>query len=162
MPVEKVIPPEVLEKIRVGGRLSNVFSRCFAKKLAETYAADKRESSIGMDFFTGESFILPGKGKVTIKVGEGKLIAPNQDLLNDVYEKLILCAGAESRIPLPEIQKKVAARQVKEYREALSERFPEGVADDIARKLATGTYGKGRKTRKGKKRTRKMSRRRRQ
>lgn len=162
MPVEKVIPPEVLKKIRVGGLLSNVFSKCFVKKLAETYAADKRESSIMMDISSGETYLLPGKGKVTIKVGEGKLIAPNQTLLDDVYEKLIVCAGANtSAIPLPEIQKKVLPFQLRGTTIAMSKKLPLSVGKKVADFASSGTVGQGRKTRKGKKRTRKMSRRRR-
>jgi hypothetical protein len=132
---EKVIPPEVLEKIRVGGLLSNVFNKCFEKKLKESYG-----DGIMMDFFIGESFILPGKGKVTIKVGEGKIIAPNQVLLDDVYQKLILCA------------EEMPAREAD----------PTTIAEDQNPENIPGGGRKKRKTRKGKKRTRKMSRRRRQ
>ena len=138
MPKEKVIPPEVLEKIRVGGLLSNVFSKCFEKKLKESYG-----DGIMMDFSIGESFILPGKGKVTIKVGEGKIIALNQVLLDDVYQKLLDCVA---EMPPPKV----------------SNQDPEIVPEDQNPENIPGGGRKKRKTRKGKKRTRKMSRRRRQ
>lgn len=157
---DKVIPSEVLDKIRHPGSslLSAPFSRCFEKKLAETYG-----DGIMMDFSIGESFILPeGKGKITFKVDEdqdgkmiGKIIAPTQVLLDDVYEKLILCAGVESTIPLPEIQKKVADRQRRDAMRGLVGKFPLPAAAEVARSAATGIYGGSRKTRKGKKKSKK-------
>ena len=80
----------------------------------------------------------------------------------DVYEKLIVCAGANtSAIPLPEIQKKVLPFQLRGTTIAMSKKLPLSVGKKVADFASSGTVGQGRKTRKGKKRTRKMSRRRR-
>lgn len=156
---EKTIPPELLEKIRHPGSdlLSAKFSRCFVKELANTYG-DGTENSIMMDFSIGESFILPGKGKITIK--EGKIIAPNKVLLIDAYQKLRICTDPKIAEGIREAKKlRLVSR---DYGELTGD--PKLDAMALAGEYVTGAKGPpldqmrtlrqkatGRKTRKGKK-----------
>lgn len=147
-PPTRTIPPAIMAKIVKNGFLSDSFSRCFEAQLPRSIVIEPIP--------TGQTYSSPSGGEFTIHIGEGKITAPHRAAVTYAYDKLKKCVDT---LPLREIESK--AKEFQERRPgtitaALQGKngLPPGPASLVSK------FG-GRKTRKGKKRTRKMSRRRR-